>query len=100
MIDFQRREAGLTLRVSEFGDQAGRRLLRQALRALGRRGHCVDGIDSAETPMSRALDAYLHRGKRRVGLDRESEPGRKLLDRLAEKADVSSVRVRLPSSTR
>jgi hypothetical protein len=43
--------------------------LRQALRALAPSIR-VDGIDSAETPMSRALDAYLHRGKRRVGLDR------------------------------
>ncbi|MEE9255274.1 MAG: hypothetical protein V3U43_10085, partial [Pseudomonadales bacterium] len=60
----------------EFGDHAGHRLLRQALRALGAEVIRIDGIDSAETPMSRAQDAYLHRSKRRVGLDRESKPDR------------------------
>ena len=74
MID-SGREAGST---SRCWNSATRRATGYCgkLFALGAEVVRVDGIDSAETPMIRALDAYLHRGKQRVGLDRESEPDR------------------------
>ena len=84
----------MTLRVLEFGENiaagyAGR------LFALG--GAEVIRVDDGGTPRFAtddtaphrvAVDAYLHAGKRRVGLDWHCAEGQALLDELASKVDI------------
>ena len=82
------REARLTLRVLEFGDRVAAGYCGKLFARWGAEVIRVDGIDAPKTPMATVLDGYMHRGKRRVGLDRSSATGRTLLDRLAQESDI------------
>lgn len=84
----------MTLRVLEFGENvaagyAGRLFAlggAEVIRVDNGRGSAFTVEDTAAHRI--ALDAYLHAGKRRIGLDWQAPAGRALLDELAGQVDI------------